>query len=154
MASRWDNQVRCTTRAEATVEKDKFQRNGMIARICRREATYMNGIAYGGIYLVKARIPKKGVNQFVINKHSQKTPFMLVNVPTLEETKIEKRKLGNDGKPMRDFRNQFIYEEEVVVEKIIKPTAMRIEKSDIKAFVKKIDDVIEAKLNPKKDEQS
>ena len=154
MASRWDNQVRCTTRAEATVEKDKFQRKGMIARICRREARYVNGIAYGGVYVVKARIPKKGVNQFVINKHSQKTPFMLVNVPTLEETKIEKRKLGNDGKPMRDFRNQFIYEEVIGVEKIIKPTAMRIKQSDIKAFVKKIDDEIEAKLNPKKDEQS
>ncbi len=114
----------------------------------------MNGIAYGGVYVVKARIPKKGVNQFVINKHSQKTPFMLVNVPTLEETKIEKRKLGNDGKPMRDFRNQFIYEEVIGVEKIIKPTAMRIKQSDVKAFVKKIDDEIEAKLNPKKDEQS
>ncbi len=79
---------------------------------------------------------------------------MVVNIPTLEETKIEKRKLGNDSKPIKDYRNQFVYEEEIVVKKIVKPTAMRFEPSDVKAFVKKIDDEIEAKLNPKKDEQS
>jgi|TARA_R110002020_G_scaffold282225_3_gene497974 hypothetical protein len=149
MASRWDNyKVRCTTRAEATVEKDKFQRKGMIARICRREANYRNGVAYGGVFLVKARIPKNGANQYVINRHAEKIPFMLVNVPTLEEIKTQKRKVDENGKPVRDFRNQFVYEDEVVVQKIIKPTAMRIKKADVKEFVKKLNDEIEAKLNP------
>lgn len=107
MASRWDYyKVMCENKAEAIVEKDKFQRKGMIAKICRRNAIYANGKQYGGNYVVKARIPKHGVNEYVIVKQSLKTPYVVVNVPSLENN-VE----------------------------IITPTALRMTKEEVVEFI-------------------
>ena len=65
---KWTENVVCETNEEAKVEKDEFRRKGMIARTRRNPAYYQDGIPIGGTWIVQARIPKKGLNTYRVDR--------------------------------------------------------------------------------------
>jgi len=88
---KWTEKVVCATNEEAKAKKNEFQRKGMIARTRRNPTRYQDGMPIGGTWIVQARIPKKGLNTYRVDRKDKA-------LRRLEEIKIAQAKAAEEAK--------------------------------------------------------